>query len=144
MDRLKLILTGIVAALAPVHAAMGTVFLVIVVDLLSGIIAASRREEKIVSYKLKKTIIKVAVYELAIVLAFIIGEYLTGPTVPVLNMVASVIGLTEFKSILENFQSINGGSVFDAILRNVSSHTESKPGGPRESNGPSDEHNKEV
>lgn len=137
MERLKLIVAAILGALAPIQASMITVFGLILVDLISGVIAALRLKTPIESNKLKKTVVKLCVYEVAIVAAYYVGQNLTGPSVPILQMVASVIGLTEFTSILENLRAITGSSVFDLILRNVSAHElPEPPRGPSEDDEP--------
>lgn len=135
LDRAKIWAVAVIGALAPIHAALATVLGLIIVDLVSGIAAAVRLQQPVTSNKLKKTVIKLLVYELSIVLAYVVGTYLTGPSVPVLQVVTSVIGLTELRSILENLRSITGYDVFDVILQRVSANNDKslrKPGGPGE------------
>jgi hypothetical protein len=84
------------------------------VDLVTGILASRKSGIPITSNGLKRTVLKVAIYEVAVLCAFLVGTYLTGPMVPILNICSSLIGLTELKSVLENLDIINGGSFFRA------------------------------
>lgn len=122
-SRAKIWLLGAAAALAPIHAAMATVLALVIVDLVTGVLVAYKLKEPLASNKLKKTVIKLVFYEVALVLSFWVGVYLTGPSVPVLQMVASIIGLTELASLLENFHILTGNKIFATLLGRVSAHT---------------------
>ncbi len=126
MERLKTLFAAIVVALAPVYAAVSATLGLIVVDLVTGMMASYKRGEPIVSSKIKITVVKLLVYEISIILAWVVGEYLVGPSIPVLSVVSSVIGITEFKSILENINTLSGGGMLSAILDAISSRSGDK------------------
>lgn len=113
-------LTALYALFAPIHAAAVCAFVLVLADLITGLIAAYKRGEPITSSGLKTTVIKLAVYEAAILLAFLAQTYLTGSVLPICNLATAVIGLTEMKSVLENLDSISGGSFFKILIDKVS------------------------
>ncbi len=55
-------------------------------------------------------------YQLAIITGFVLEKYLIDGMVPVAKMVAAVIGITEFKSILENTEAITEKKIFKDII----------------------------
>jgi hypothetical protein len=118
---LENVLVAIVAALAPIHAVMGTVLLLVAVDLITGIWAAYKRGDKILSAKMKRSVGKLVLYEVAVILAFFVEKYLIGDLLPALKLVSGLIGLTEFKSILENLNTISGQDLFKTILDRIAS-----------------------
>lgn len=120
MSYIKLFIAALIAVLAPIREVLVTTLLLVVADLVLGVLAAIKRKEKIQSSKLKITVIKLFVYQLAIVLAHLVGEHLTGPLIPVLNMVTTIIGLTELKSVYEKLDVLSGGSLLKAIIARVS------------------------
>lgn len=126
MEKVKLAILAALGALAPIQAALLTVFALIVVDLITGILAAWKIGNEITSSKMKKTVVKLFVYELAITMAYFVGLNLTGPTLPVLNIVASVVGVTELKSVLENLDILTGGGVVKSILGALNTNKDDK------------------
>lgn len=115
------LLLSLVAILAPVHSVMAAAMVLVVCDLTTGIAASLRRKEKISSAKLKRTIVKLIVYEIAIVLGFIVETHLTGGTLPIINIIGCYIGLTELVSTYENIDSISGGKLLKAIIDKLNS-----------------------
>lgn len=116
MNQLKSILVAIGVVLAPIKMALIVAFASCVVDLILGILAARKRKEPIQSYGLRRTAGKVAIYELAIICAFFIEQYMVGPELMVLKLVTAFIGLTELKSIMENLNELSSGSLLKALL----------------------------
>lgn len=109
------------AIFAPIKTVLLTTAVLIVVDLITGVIAAKKRGESITSAGLRRTISKGIIYELAIILGFITQNWLTGETVPVQNIVTSFIGLTEFLSVVENLNDIGGGSLLKSLIDKLNS-----------------------
>ena len=109
------------AVLAPIHAILLTVGITIFGDLVTGVWAANKRGEKISSAGLRRTISKIVVYNLAIVLGFIIEKYLLGDILPVSKIAAGLIGATEGLSIFENLNSISGNNVFKSLIDKLGS-----------------------
>src|ERR1017187_5779843 len=89
------------AVLVPVKAALIVVGILVFSDLILGVIAARKRGELISSAGFRRTITKLFVYEVAIILGFLTETYLMGPFVPVVKIITAFIGITELKSIME-------------------------------------------
>lgn len=117
MKLLKILLISMALALSPIRAVIHTAFALIIIDLISGIIAARLRGEKIESSKLKQTVLKVFLYEIAIILAFLTEKNLTGDGIPLCKIVSTFVGMTEFTSILENLASINHSRALGALAK---------------------------
>jgi len=114
------------AALAPIHAVMISVGFLIVADLVTGMVAAHKRGEKISSAAMRRTISKILVYQLAVISGFLLEHYLMGDIMPVAKLVGGVIGMVEFKSILENSNTIVGTDIFKSILQKLGSENDKK------------------
>lgn len=112
------------AALAPIQAVLVSVGVLIVLDLVTGIVAAWKRADKISSAVMRRTISKILVYESSVIAAFILETYLLQGFMPATKIVGGVIGLVEFKSILENSNTIIGGDVFKSILKRLGSEND--------------------
>lgn len=119
MKYLQNISVCLIAVFAPIQAAIITAFVLIIIDLVTGIIAAKKRTEPITSSGFKRTVGKILLYEAAICTAFLVQQYLTGDIFPASKLVTALVGLVEFKSILENLDSINGTDTFKAILSRI-------------------------
>lgn len=117
--QIKYLLVAIIAIFAPAESVIVTAFVLLLVDLITGTAAARKQGIPIVSSKIKITVIKALLYETVIILAFLVGQYLTGPLIPVLSIVASVIGLTELTSIMENLDIITGGNILQGLINAV-------------------------
>ncbi|MFM7088509.1 MAG: phage holin family protein [Candidatus Paceibacterota bacterium] len=96
-----------IAVLAPLQSAMITVGVLIFIDLVLGLIAAKKQQIKIESRKLKFTAVKMLVYQLLIISAFIAEKYLID-WLPLNKITMAFIAVVEFTSIGENFQKITG------------------------------------
>lgn len=112
------------AALAPIQAVLVSVGVLIMMDLVTGIAAAYKRGDKISSAIMRRTISKILVYECAVIAAFVLETYLLQGFMPATKIVGGVIGLVEFKSILENSNTIIGGDVFRSILKKLGSEND--------------------
>lgn len=119
MKTLQTIALALLALFAPTKSVVITVMALTMVDFFTGIIAAKRSGTPITSNGFKRTILKILVYETATLCAFVVGLYLTGPELPVMNLVTSLIGLTELKSVLENLDRIVGGSFFRSLTNKL-------------------------
>lgn len=115
-----------VAVFAPIKGAVIAVMILTIVDLISGVIAAKKRGEEITSSGFGRTVVKIAVYQVATLCAFLAQKYLVLDVMPVCTLVTSLIGLTELKSVLENLDSISGGSFFSTIVGKLSSNNDPK------------------
>lgn len=116
----KLALT-LLAILAPAKALIISVGFLILADLITGIWAALKRGEKIRSAAMRRTISKMVVYNLAVISGFLVETYMLEGFMPVSKIVASVIGLVELKSVLENANTILGQDLFKLVIAKLGS-----------------------
>lgn len=104
------------AVFAPVRAVMMVTGTLIFVDLVTGMWAAKKANKPITSKGISRTLAKVALYECAIAVSYLVHQYMTGDLLPADKLVAGLIGLVELTSILENLNTINGSPIFAAIV----------------------------
>lgn len=124
MEWLKNLGLVTLAALAPIHMVMLTVGFLIFADLFTGIWAAKKRKESVSSAALRRTVSKIVIYQLAVISGFMLETYILDNVLPVAKIVAGVIGMVEFKSILENSNGIVGGNIFQLVLKKLGSEND--------------------
>lgn len=134
MSKVQFYLLSFLAIIAPAKEVLLVVAALTLVDLMTGLAAAMKRKERITSSGLKRTIVKVCLYQVAILCAFFVQAYLTGEELPVMKWLAGLIGLTELKSILENLDALGKQPVFRLIKSKlqsaISSESNDPPGSP--------------
>jgi len=111
----------LLVVLAPIKAQLITALVLVIMDFLTGVWAAWKRGEQISSAGLGRTCVKVAVYEFAILAAFVAQKYLIEDALPVLSIVTTFIGISELKSVLENLSSISGVDLLRALITKLAS-----------------------
>jgi len=98
---------SLLAVFAPIQALLLTVGALIVADTITGIIAAYRRGEEIRSSGLSRAVVKLFVYQMTIMTGFLMETYLLQDLgLPIVKLLGGVIGIVEFKSLIENVESI--------------------------------------
>ena len=126
---MKEFLTGLVVSiisiLAPIHAVIISVGVLIMMDYISGILAARKRGEAIKSAGLRRTVSKTVIYQIAVISAFIVETYLISKAVPVSKIAAGIIGTVELTSIFENLNTIHGSNIFKKIITLLGSPNDS-------------------
>ena len=122
----KILLISVLAIFAPIKAALLTAMGLSLIDCVSGVMAAKKRGEPITSMGLRRTVSKIIIFQSAILLAFITERYMMGDLLPLAKIVAAYIGMVEYKSILENLNDINGGSIFKVLIDKLSKKEEDK------------------
>lgn len=115
------LLVSAVAALAPIKAVIITVGILILCDLITGVIAALKRKEKVSSAKLRNSVTKCLVYQTAVITGFLVQVNLLQDFIPIVNIVASLIGLTELTSLYENLNVIYGSNIFNRVIEQLGS-----------------------
>ena len=103
-DKLWLI---IVAFFAPIIPAMIAVGLLIVIDTITGILAARKNNESITCKRLGGVLTKMLVYQLLIISAHLCETFLF-PEIVFVKITIAFLATVEFKSISENFQKSTG------------------------------------
>lgn len=123
---IKAIITATWALLAPIHTVMITTGVLILVDLILGVWSAVKRKEAVSSAGLRRTVTKIALYQLAVITGFLCEKYLLEGFIPISKLVASAIGLVEMKSILENADVINGSPLFASLINKLGSSNDNE------------------
>lgn len=102
-------LISLLAVFSPIQPLMAAVAFLIVADTITGIIAAYKRGEEIRSSGLSRAVVKLFVYQVVIVTGFLMEQYIVPDLgVPIVKLLAGVIGVVEFKSLLENVEGVTG------------------------------------
>lgn len=113
-----LVMMTVMAPIKPLLLACGAL---IVADMITGMFAARKRKESISSAEMRRSVSKMLVYQIAIISAFILEKYLLGDIAPVSRIVSGVIGMVEFKSILENVSTIAGQDILSLVIEKLGS-----------------------
>lgn len=92
-----------------------TMTFLLVVDMITGIIASSKRGEKITSKKLSNTITKIFLYNVVIISSFLIQSYVITDFHYLVEIVAGILCIIEFYSLVENMSDITGLNIFNVI-----------------------------
>ena len=99
--------TNLIAVILPIQKFLTIVVVMVVIDFITGIWAALVRKENIRSRTMQRTTIKITVY----LIALLTGHYIDvvfESIIQIVYVLAGVIVLTEFKSVLENLSDIVG------------------------------------
>lgn len=121
-EYLKSVLIVLVGILAPAKALLIPVGFLIFADFFTGVWAAKKRGEVVTkSAGWRRSITKMTVYQVAVISGFLVEMYMLDSFIPVSKIVASVIGLVELKSILENANSILGQDLFKTVISKLGS-----------------------
>lgn len=99
---------------SPVMWTLLAVGILVGVDLFTGILAAKKRGEVIRSNGISRTVSKIALYSIAIILSRMM-EVVFFPWLPVASITSGYIALVEFKSNLENIGEWTGIDIWNAI-----------------------------
>lgn len=101
---------------SPAFPMMMAIGFFIVMDFITGIMAAQKRGEVISSKKMRPTITKGIGYMIAILVAHVFQQNFL-KDIEVLKIVAGLISFIEVKSLDENFRDITGKSLFKQFLK---------------------------
>lgn len=91
----------------------------VICDWVTGIRAARKRGESIAAAKMGKTIEKMALYFIALLLSEGMRRTFL-PEFPITYITALSISITEFKSNIENIESVTGVQIWDSIKGKLS------------------------
>lgn len=83
-------------------------------DLITGLMAAKKRKETIHSKGLRRTVQKIVLYFIAIILSQGIKEVFM-QSMPITYMVAFIIAIAEFKSNIENIEAVTDIKIWSFI-----------------------------
>jgi hypothetical protein len=111
-------LSLLLVVLMPIRHALIAALLLILADLCSGIWASFKEKRKITSHGLRRTVMKVIAYESAILVSFLLEQYLLDG-VPLVKIISGFIGITEAKSFFENLKRITGIDFWSQIISKI-------------------------
>lgn len=121
MKHLEHLALATLAVFAPIKAMIVVALVLVAVDLITGIWAARKKGEKIVSAGLRRTVTKIFVYECAILTSFLVEKFMIDGLIPLSKLAAGIIAVVELKSVLENLDRIYGISLFKGLLDKLGS-----------------------
>ena len=90
--------------LLPIKTALTVVLLLVMMDMVVGVRASLKEGYKITSRSLRRTVSKLLVYEIVIIVAFLIETYLL--EYPITKAITGLVGIVEGKSFFENLYRI--------------------------------------
>ena len=85
-------------------------------EFITGIFKAAKLKQELTSRQMSHTIIKLVLYNIAIITAYILQSLFDVDFIPIARIVAVSIGLTELKSVLENINAVTGIDLWKFIL----------------------------
>ena len=118
---LKNLSISIIAVLSPIHPILIATLILVGFDFITGIWAAKKRGEPISSAGLRRTVTKLLVFEIALVLAFVTEVYMIDNILPLVKIVGALVAVSELRSCLENLGSISGTDIFKALIGKLGS-----------------------
>lgn len=119
--KIQHLLLSILAIFAPAQDMILAAGALLIMDLITGIIAARKRKEPITSSGLRRSISKLFIYEIALCVAFVSQHYLMHDSIQIASIVAGYIGITESLSILENLNTASGNDLLKALMEKLNS-----------------------
>lgn len=120
------LLLSTLAVFAPIKAIILVTGILIFSDLITGVWAAHKQGKKIKSAGLRRSVTKIFVYHAAIMLGFLVEQYMLDGFLPVSKIAAGLISVVEMKSILENLDVINGSPIFKDLIKKLGSDNDNQ------------------
>lgn len=105
----------ILAILAPIQSVMLAAAALILLDLVTGVWCALKTKQVVTSNGLRRTVTKMCAFQIAILTAFLMEQYLL-VGIPCVKVIAGLIATAEGKSILENVSIISGVDLVKTLL----------------------------
>jgi phage-related holin len=129
------LLLSLLIFLTPIKELILAIGVLLVIDFILGIVVAKRKGIAIQSKEAKRTIIKMLLYQLTVLTAFILDKYFIPGNI-IVRVAAMAIGLVEGKSIFEHIYTLTGLDVWtllkEKIKTAVSSNTKDIINSPKE------------
>lgn len=125
-DYLHPVILSALAVFAPIQGIIITAGVIIAVDLITGILAAKKRGEKISSAGLRRSLSKMLIYQTAILTGFLMETYLLHDIFPITKLVGGAIGAVESLSVFENLNQLSGNNIFKKVVDLLGSANDKK------------------
>ena len=103
------------AVFLPIKELMLTIGFLVAADMVVGIWKALKLKQRIRSRRMSDTITKLLLYQIAIMSGFLIESFIIAELIPITKLVATVIAVIEFKSIVESIESVTGKDIWSKI-----------------------------
>jgi hypothetical protein len=103
------------AVFLPIKELMLTIGFLVGADMVVGIWKALKLKQRIRSRRMSDTITKLLLYQIAIMSGFLIETFIISELIPITKLVATVIAVIEFKSIIESIESVTGKDLWSKI-----------------------------
>lgn len=111
----KVWLFASLAVFLPIKELMLTIGFLVAADLVVGVWKAIKTGHRIRSRRMSDTITKLLLYQLAIMSGFLIETFIISELIPITKLIATVIAIIEFKSIIESIESVTGKDLWGKI-----------------------------
>jgi len=103
------------AVFLPIKELMLTIGFLVGADMIVGIWKALKLKQRIRSRRMSDTITKLLLYQIAIMSGFLIESFIISELIPITKLVATVVAVIEFKSIIESIESVTGKDLWSKI-----------------------------
>jgi len=111
----KVWLFASLAVFLPIKELMLTIGFLVGADLVVGVWKALKTGQRIRSRRMSDTVTKLLLYQLAIMSGFLIETFIISELIPVTKLIATVIAIIEFKSIIESIEAVTGKDLWSKI-----------------------------
>ena len=111
----KFWLLASLAVFLPIKELMLTIGFLVAADMVVGIWKALKLKQRIRSRRMSDTITKLLLYQIAIMSGFLIESFIISELIPITKLVATVVAVIEFKSIIESIESVTGKDLWSKI-----------------------------
>jgi len=111
----KIWLFAVLAVFLPIKELMLTIGFLVGADMIVGIWKAIKLKQRIRSRRMSDTITKLMLYQLAIMSGFLIEKFIIIELIPITKLIATVIAIIEFKSIVESIEAVTGKDIWSKL-----------------------------
>ena len=111
----KFWLLASLAVFLPIKELMLTIGFLVGADMVVGIWKALKLKQRIRSRRMSDTITKLLLYQIAIMSGFLIETFIISELIPITKLVATVVAVIEFKSIIESIESVTGKDLWSKL-----------------------------
>ena len=124
----SVVLGWVSSLMIPIAPFIGLSIFLVFTDLYSGTRAAKKRGEQITSKGLSRTVEKIVLYFFCLLASELMTKVFHLP-IPVTYIAAMAICMTEFKSMLENVNTVTNVNIFEKIKDLFKRHEDNKKDG---------------
>lgn len=104
---------------SPIQELLLAVIFLLIIDAILDVLAAIKLKVFIVAQSIRSLIVKNLLYHTALMSSFLVSHFMMKDSFPIPHIIASIIGLIELKSILQNLGKMSGEPVFKRVIRMI-------------------------